>query len=362
MDRKCASLDSVIEKMNKCGIAFVGPKGSGKTTTAGEVYHKLLQQEKNAVYIDLNHAIDENYKDCSGRGCYIVVDNAQRLQRDGLKNVIKILNEAVSFILAFSSTLVHGEGNSILRCPIKVENRIQSVPFTAEEVVAFVSKKNCPAGSKFDHETTLPYVVNQCLLRGGAYDDVLDELICDIFTHLSSRLQIDNRAAHIFRLLYSWLHVQEKIGQEGINDLQSRGLLYKNASDCYQLVHERRFVFNRLCEAAQENHALFAQYDIGGAEELYFSDCCRRGVINAVCLGSCRTITGRIQQPKTLSITCNEFVAQKTIGGNIPVSLTDPTCCLVKLAPILKKEQSSQTWHASTPPRGLFTTASSRTP
>lgn len=126
--------------------------------------------------------------------------------------------------------------------------------------------------------------------------------------------------------------MQEQIGQEGIHDLQSQGLVYKNANDRYQLVHERRFVFVRLCHVAQANHALFSQYDIGGAEELHFSDCCRRGVINAVCLGSCRTITGRIQQPNTLSITCSEFVVQSTIGGDIPVSLADPTCCLVKLA------------------------------
>ncbi len=38
---------------------------------------------------------------------------------------------------------------------------------------------------------------------------------------------------------------------------------------------------SRLCRESLENHILFSKYDIGGAEELYFSDCCRRGVINA---------------------------------------------------------------------------------
>lgn len=332
MDRECALLASVISKMSECGIAFVGPKGSGKTTTATEVYHRLLK-DKNAVYIDLSTANDEEYKGCSGRGYYIIVDNAQLLIliRNSFINIMKILLQGVSFILAFSSTLVHGEGNAVIRCPIKAKFEFEFVPFTTDEVRTFVLS-NCAAGSKFDHETTLPYVIDKCLLHGGAYDVVLDKLICDIFTHLASRLQIDDRTAHIFRLLYSWLHVQKQIGQESINDLQSYGLVYKNANNCYQLVHEKGFIFRRLCHVAKANRALFSQYDIGGAEELYFSDCCRRGVINAVCLGLCHTIRGHSQQPSTLSITCNKFVEQSTIGGNVPVSLTDPTCCLVKLA------------------------------
>lgn len=316
--------------MSEGGVAFVGPKGSGKTTTAIEIYHRLLERNDNAVYIDLIKVNDEQYKDCSGSRHYIIIDNAQLLKRDSLINIMAILDQGVSFILAFSSTLVHGEGNSVLRCPITAKFEFEFVPFTAEEVRKF--ETNCADGRKFDHETTLPYVVDKCLLRDGTYDDILDKLIQDIFTHLTSRLGINGQAAHAFKLLYSWLHVQGKMAQESINDLKSCGLVYKNANNCYQLVHERGFIFRRLCQEAEANHILFSQYDIGGAEELYFSDCCRRGVINAVCLGSCRTITGRNPKCSTLSITCNKFVQQSTIGGNIPISLAAPTCCLVKLA------------------------------
>ena len=33
----------------------------------------------------------------------------------------------------------------------------------------------------------------------------------------------------------------------------------------------------------QASSCSFFKYDIGGAEELQFSDCCRRGAITAVC-------------------------------------------------------------------------------
>ena len=120
--------------------------------------------------------------------------------------------------------------------------------------------------------------------------------------------------------------------EHAIHYLKVSGLLFKNADNCHKLVHERRFVFSMLCEESKANRHLFSKHNIGGAEELYFSDCFRRGTINAVCRGSGCTIKGRTQKPRTLSITCNKFVEQSTIGGNISVSLSDCTCCLVKLA------------------------------
>ena len=100
----------------------------------------------------------------------------------------------------------------------------------------------------------------------------------------------------------------------------------------YELVYERSFVYSQLCETAKNNRALFSKYDLGGAEELQFSDCCQRGTITAKCLGTCYTIKGRSVKPSTLQITCANFCEQGTIGGPIAVP-NEPTCCLIKLAP-----------------------------
>ena len=110
-----------------------------------------------------------------------------------------MLYQGLSFILAFSSTLVHGEGDSVLRCPIPVKCEFEFIPFTASEVSVFVSK--CAAGSSFNNETTLPLVVDRVLLHGYTYNEMLLKLVRDILTHLIYRLsRDDDGAANILKV------------------------------------------------------------------------------------------------------------------------------------------------------------------
>ena len=89
--------------------------------------------------------------------------------------------------------------------------------------------------------------------------------------------------------------------------------------------------FSKLCDVAKAHHALFTKFDIGGAQELQFTGCCRRGPISAECHGeNCFTITGNTKKLPTLTIKCNEFLEQDTIGSNFTIPAS-PTCCLVKL-------------------------------
>ncbi len=169
----------------------------------------------------------------------------------------------------------------------------------------------------------------------------MDDLVNHIFLKLVDGLEKPGESTEpvaILRLLYSYLHASESMEACYLLQLINSGLVYHKgvnpelaSADC-ELVHERQFVFKQLCQTAESHRVLFSRYDLGGAQELLFSDCCQRGQISATCFGTCRTISGRAVKPANLYITCINFCEQVTIGA--PVQLpTGPTCCLIKLAP-----------------------------
>ena len=73
--RECANLDHIISCMSaRDNIAFIGPKGAGKTCTLREAYHKAKAASKPAYYID---AVCFDGRGMFERDDWIFVDNAQ---------------------------------------------------------------------------------------------------------------------------------------------------------------------------------------------------------------------------------------------------------------------------------------------
>ena len=91
------------------------------------------------------------------------------------------------------------------------------------------------------------------------------------------------------------------------NNLISSGLLFHKADGNCELVYERKYIVGKLYETAKAHHALFSKFDIGGADELQFSDCCHRGQISAVCRGDCFTITGKTKKSLFLLLPALNF-------------------------------------------------------
>ena len=61
---------------------------------------------------------------------------------------------------------------------------------------------------------------------------ILREFIQDIFCHLLNRLKENCQGApDLFKLLYSWLHVEGQMDEDSILDLKARGLLFKDSGD-----------------------------------------------------------------------------------------------------------------------------------
>lgn len=162
----------------------------------------------------------------------------------------------------------------------------------------------------------------------------MNEMLLNIFVNIVTSLnsQPSIGASGVLQALYSFIHVQNKLPTSSSILLQSNGLLVVGQDGNFVLVHEKSYLFQHLCQVAQQNHQLFSQFDLGGAEELQFSDSCHQGQISAKCLGSCFTITGRTKKERNLTITCNDFLIQHDIVQSVGVSLSVPTCVMIKLA------------------------------
>ena len=80
VERKFAKCEEVITEMEKYNCAFLGPKGTGKTTTLIQAYHTAIQLGLKAYYFDCSDN-DRKFKGVSGIDCYFFIDNAQNLRK-----------------------------------------------------------------------------------------------------------------------------------------------------------------------------------------------------------------------------------------------------------------------------------------
>jgi hypothetical protein len=167
------------------------------------------------------------------------------------------------------------------------EKEVYLGPFTDDEVRLYITK-NCP-GETYTEKTTLPLVIQRVLFNGELYQAVVVDLAYYIMDKLLDSLQSTGKSDTL-KLLYSYFHLSNSMHMADLLRLRNCGLVYCRSpelrSEDLELVFERRIIFNLLLHTAAENVALFSRYDIGGAHELLFSDCCRRGEIRATCLGA----------------------------------------------------------------------------
>ncbi len=108
IDRTCAPVEEVCAKLVKAKettkpmpLAFIGPKGSRKTTTLNEVCQTLKDKGYSVMYIDARMPDPDAFK--KGAEIYFV-DNAQKLSERPYerehKQLIAFLNEECKPILA----------------------------------------------------------------------------------------------------------------------------------------------------------------------------------------------------------------------------------------------------------------------
>ena len=144
-------------------LAFVGPKGSGKSTTFKKACF-ASQDGKLVLYIDVYDfhrkftVIPPNLRDT-----YCFVDNAQLLHRDRESfSVLTSLRKAFKTCLAFSPEVMTKSGASLLNCPIPIYGKMfYFTPFTSHELRRYTELR----GNK---ESTLPSIVT-LVMNGNDY-------------------------------------------------------------------------------------------------------------------------------------------------------------------------------------------------
>ena len=133
MEREFVSLNQVIEQMESSPVAFLGPKGSGKSTTLREAYYHAQNSGEKAFCFDLNIMAAKDYSNYDGRGSYFFVDNAQMLRHYNSMNSFLELIVQGKVYLAFSSNVFDG-GFSYINCPLKCPQFIDFLPFARSEL------------------------------------------------------------------------------------------------------------------------------------------------------------------------------------------------------------------------------------
>ena len=122
--------------MKKHNCAFLGPKGTGKTTTLIETCHTAIQLGLKAYYFDCSYN-DRDIKGFSGIDCYFFIDNAQNLRKLCRDNITRTLRQG-KVCLVFSSVVVASCGDHDLKCYIPFTKRFFFQPFSREEVSQYI--------------------------------------------------------------------------------------------------------------------------------------------------------------------------------------------------------------------------------
>ena len=331
MERSFASRDKVISQMDTSNVTFIGPKGAGKSTTLVEVYYHAVKVGKSAFFYDLHcMAVEGINPNCDGQGKYFFVDNAQLLRRNSLNSITALIVKG-KLCMAFSSNVLESEGMSYQNCPIQCREVIRFIPFTRAEVENFVTLHALQESYK--HETSLPLIVNEVLVKKLIYADQVDERLTHILQKVVSRIKEGHvNGTHLLRALYLFLHSNHSsINSRNLMMLQRSGFIF-HIDGNYFSVWDRHLLFNCLCKVAISNYDLFPQFDLGGAEELKFYDCCQRGPITIACSERGYNINGTTPLPSNpYEIYCHEFKVQGAIGDKIQFQDNTRTCELIKL-------------------------------
>lgn len=121
MERDFAKREVILEHLGENKrVAFLGPKGSGKSTTLCETFYEAQRLGKSCIYMDL--AVTEDKAYCINNDSYVFIDNAQKLRKemDKFKHLLGVLVQSFKVCLAYSPVLYDNNGGyTFLKSPVQ---------------------------------------------------------------------------------------------------------------------------------------------------------------------------------------------------------------------------------------------------
>lgn len=169
---------------------FIGPSGTGKTTTICELYSRLKERNKDPniqfIHIDAKYSILGH----PVKNAYVFVDNAQCLQQK--PELVGYLKQCgISFCLAFSPLLAGNQGYSIFECGFHYTKLYNFRPFTQSEVDIYCSNNSSTKAVVEEMKRIgifFPRILNQCA-SASSVQEWIHTTINNYVTKFKLRLQ-----------------------------------------------------------------------------------------------------------------------------------------------------------------------------
>ena len=253
-------------------MSFLGPHGSGKTTTLQKLFCTARERGKEAFYFDC-----ETYTKTppslrlANKICFI--DNAQIL-RDECKSIAEFAADGMSFCLAFSPVLTDKKGNAMERCPLKAILECNFTPFTENEFDSFVSKTSFE-GSELIKEVgiflprLIKYVAQSKCQEKLVVEDKASSLIihcCRKITYLGSADALQYQQA--FLSYFTTPQVDLTSNQRA--RLLESGLFFREQVKVF-CAYPHRFVLRECYLLICHQFKLLWEYDKGASLEFLFA-------------------------------------------------------------------------------------------
>lgn len=334
IERECAPLEVVYKMLKERDrpVAFLGPRGSGKTTTLKELCRFLERQGEKGCYIDAYVPNPDEFDEDADVYC---VDNAQKLSCLDLSTRVTLMmmltKKKKPIVAAFSPVIIEKDGGSTTNSPLGHCFDIYFTPFTVKELDSL--KAMHPGFGTDGLVSHLPLYVS---LQLDGQGEIRTRLVREVQAQLRKVRSALHNTPLIDGLLGGLLYGTSNLQESSMGRLLDAGLVYtcdggRSCQFAYPADILRKEVYDEIWAVGGE----ILHFNVGvGCEYAFYTRVqFRSHKFQARCFGSKpSSLCSRNKRSDTLELTCDYQYVQANFGDVPNRSCTANHNTIVKLA------------------------------